>query len=130
MSTSVWLIASIFAVTGVMHFVVPAFFEAIVPRWLPTWMGSARTLVYLSGVAELLGALGLLWPATRTAAGWWLIALLLAVLPANVQMLLDARSRDAATWWVIGLWIRLPLQPLFMWWIWRSVIRAPSGGSL
>ncbi len=122
-SWSLRLLALIFGAAGVMHFVTPRVFEAIVPPWLPAWMPSARVLVYVSGVAEIAGALGLLFPATRVLAAWGLIALLVAVFPANVQMLMDARARDAAAWWVLALWIRLPLQPLLIWFVWRSATR-------
>lgn len=124
MSSSVKLLAAIFCFTGTMHFVVPGVFESIVPRWLPAWMPGPRAIVFISGVAEVLGGLGLLLPATRVAAGWGLIALLIAVFPANVQMLVDARANPAASWWVIALWLRLPLQPLLIWWVWKSAIQS------
>ncbi len=123
-SWSIRVLALILGLAGVMHFVTSRIFESIVPLWLPSWMPSARTLVYLSGVAEIAGAIGLLVPATRVAAAWCLIVLLIAVFPANVQMLMDARARDAAAWWVFALWIRLPLQPALIWFVWRSAIRA------
>ncbi len=125
MTWSIRLLALIFGVAGAMHFVVPRIFEAIVPPWLPEWMPSVRTLVYVSGVAEIAGAIGLLFPGTRVLAAWCLIVLLIAVFPANVQMLLDARARDAAAWWILALWIRLPMQPLLIWFVWRSAIRTP-----
>jgi uncharacterized membrane protein len=52
-----------------------------------------------------------------------LIALLLAVFPANVQMLLDALARDASPAWIAGLVARLPLQPLLILWVWRGAVR-------
>ena len=122
------VIAVLFGVAGVLHFVIPRFFEAIVPPWLPAFLPDARALVYLSGAAEIAGALGLLWPATRPWAAWWLIALLLAVFPANVHMLLEARSRGASGAWVLALWLRLPLQPLLMWWVWRATHPVSPGG--
>ncbi len=118
------MLAGIFAVSGVMHFVVPNVFISIVPRWLPSWMPSARTLVYVSGAAEILGAIGLLNASTRAFAAWALIALLVAVFPANVQMLFDARAQEAASWWIAALWIRLPLQLVLIWWVW-SATHAP-----
>ena len=114
------LMAGIFALAGVMHFVAPNLFIAIMPRWLPAWLPSARTLVYVSGVVEIFGAIGLLMPSTRVWAAWTLIALLIAVFPANVQMLVDARARESADWWIAALWIRLPLQLLLIWWVWRA----------
>ncbi len=110
------MIALIFGVAGVSHFVIPAAFERIVPPWV----SDAHAAVFWSGVAELLGAVGLLMPATRVTAGWGLIALLVAVLPANVQMLLNARAAGASTVFEVALWARLPLQPALMWWVWRT----------
>lgn len=123
MTWSIRLLALIFGVAGAMHFVVPRVFEAIIPPWLPSWMPGARTLVYVSGAAELAGAIGLLLPTTRGLAAWCLIALLIAVFPANLQMLLDARAKEAAAWWIAALWLRLPVQPLLIWFVWRSALR-------
>jgi len=77
------LLAGFFIFAGVMHFVQPELYAAIVPPWLP----NAPLLVALSGAFEILGGLGVLHPVTRRLAGWELIALLIAVFPANVQML-------------------------------------------
>jgi uncharacterized membrane protein len=101
-----------------MHFVVPGRYEGIVPPWLP----SPSTLVAVSGVCEIAGGLGILVPLTRRAAGIGLIALLVAVFPANIQMLLNARAQDAVWWTQLGLWLRLPLQPLLMYWVWRVAL--------
>jgi uncharacterized membrane protein len=112
-------IALLFGITGVSHFVGPAWFDKIVPSWVP----NARLATYVSGVAELAGAIGLLIPATRAAAGWGLIALLVAVFPANVNMLQMARaSAESSTGYLVGLWVRLPLQPLMIWWVWKAAI--------
>jgi uncharacterized membrane protein len=123
MNASVWVVSLLFGVAGVMHFVLPRPFEAIVPPWLPSFLPNARTLVYASGVVEILAALGVLLPATRVLAGWTLLALLVAVFPANVYMLMAARAAQAAPWWIAALWMRLPLQPLLMWWVWRVAVR-------
>jgi len=111
--------AVLFFTAGVLHFVMPGFFDRIVPPWVP----NARVATYVSGVFEIAGAIGLLIPATRVAAAWGLIALLAAVLPANVHMLSQARAADASAGYIAGLSLRLPLQPLLMWWVWRVVIR-------
>ena len=111
--------ALMFFTAGVLHFVMPGFFDRIVPLWVP----NARAATYVSGVFEILGAIGLLIPATRGAAAWGLIALLVAVLPANIHMLNQARAAQASAGFIAGLWLRLPLQPLLMWWVWRVAIR-------
>ena len=114
--TSRLLLAAIFVFAGVMHFVIPASYVGIMPPWLP-WH---RELVYLSGVAEIAGGIGLLIDRTRRAAGMGLVLLLVAVWPANVQMLLDARAAGASPGHLAALWLRLPLQLALIWWVWRA----------
>ena len=95
-----------------MHFVRPATYEAIVP----TQLGHAGVLVAISGLAEIAGGLGLMIPRTRRAAGIGLIALLVAVWPANWYMALEApRFAAIAPAWV--WWARVPLQVLLLWWV-------------
>jgi uncharacterized membrane protein len=113
------VLAALFVSAGAAHFVRRNSFVDMVPTWLP----NAALLVAVSGVAEVAGGLGLLVPTVRRAAGWGLIALLIAVFPANIHMLADARATGASAAWQAALWIRLPLQPLLMWWVWRASIR-------
>ena len=94
-----------------LHFVRPRPFEAIVPPALP----APRALVYASGAAEVAGGIGLLVPRLRRAAGLGLVALLLAVFPANVWMAREAgRFRRVPAW---ALWARLPLQFVLIGWV-------------
>ena len=79
------------------------------------------TLIYLSGVAEIIGGLAVLAPRLRRVAGWGLIALLVAVFPANIQMAIDAGTfANQFPVWLI--WLRLPMQGLFVWWVYRATI--------
>lgn len=119
---SVLGVAALFALTGTAHFAVPGWFDQIVPPWIP----DARAATLISGGAELAGAVGVLLPATRVAAGYGLILLLLAVFPANVHMLQMARDSNAALWYQAALWVRLPLQLLLMMWVWKAVIRGTT----
>ena len=114
---SVILIALIFVTAGVFHFLKPKPFERIVPPFLPF----PRALVYISGVAEILGGIAVLVPQLRELAGLWLIALLIAVFPANLHMALrpERAGLGIAPVW---LWLRLPAQLvliLFVWWATR-----------
>jgi len=111
-----WLLALFFMVAGMFHFLFIANYEGIMPPWLP-WH---RVLVIVSGLCEVAGGLGVLWHATRSYARYGLIALCLAVFPANVQMLLNAQVAHASALWLTLLWIRLPLQILLIVWIWRA----------
>lgn len=113
-------LATLFLAAGIAHFVVPEWFDRIVPAWVP----NARLATLLSGAAEVAGAIGLLIPATRRAAGWGLVLLLVAVFPANVNMLQLARESHASASYIAALWVRLPLQPLLVWWVWRTAARA------
>ena len=121
-SVSIALIALIFTTSGVLHLVKPQPFVSIMPPWLP----AASTLVLISGLCEIAGAAGILAPVTRVAAGWGLIALLFAVFPANIQMLLNARAHHASALWIAGLIARLPLQVLLILWVYRSAIRTSA----
>ena len=120
---SLGLLVLLFAGAGILHFVHRDSFEQMVPPWLP----HPALLVAISGIAEVLGAVGLLRARTRAAAGWGLIALLVAVFPANVHMLADARSRGASALWQTTLWVRLPLQVVLIWWVWRAAIGTRNG---
>lgn len=112
-----YLLGGAFVAVGTMHFVRTGFFESIVPDYLP----AHRELVYASGVAEIAGGAGLLHPATRRAAGWWLLALLVAVFPANVWMAQHPEKyRHIPDW---ALYARLPVQALFAYAIWRAALR-------
>ena len=115
-AASVVLLAALFVGAGVLHFVKPRMFEAIVPPSLP----SPRALVLVSGAAEVLGGIGLLVPDLRAWAGWGLAALLVAVFPANVLMARQSeRFRRIAPRW--ALLARLPLQVVLIAWVlWAS----------
>jgi uncharacterized membrane protein len=74
-------------------------------------------MVQISGVCEVLGGLGLLIPAVRRAAAWGLVALLIAVFPANIYMVTDPVAAGAASLSPLVLWGRLPLQLVFIAWV-------------
>jgi uncharacterized membrane protein len=112
------LLGLAFVGAGVNHFAMPRAYEAIVP---PSMKSRARSLVTISGVAEVAGGLGVLLPRTRRAAGLGLIALLAAVFPANLYMAREPDSFRKIPRW--ALYARLPLQPLMMWWAWRATRR-------
>lgn len=104
-----------FALAGALHFVIPAAYRAIVPSYLP----HPAALVAISGAAEIAGGLGLLVPRLRRAAGIGLVLLLVAVFPANVEMLRQARASGASGWAQGALWLRLPVQAVLLYWAWR-----------
>lgn len=123
MTTSQRTLAAFFSFAGIMHFVIPKTYEAIVPDYLPI---SARDAVVYSGYAELAGGVAVIPTATRGLARWWLIGLLLAVFPANVHMALNpeqVRGLEAKRIPPAALWGRLPLQFVAIWWVWRATER-------
>ena len=101
-----------FIFAGVMHFVIPRAYEAIMPDYLP----AHRALVYASGVAEIAGGGALLHPRTRRAGSWWSIATLVAVFPANVHMALHPERYKRIPGGRPALLARLPVQALFIAW--------------
>jgi uncharacterized membrane protein len=107
-----WVLTVFMVGAGVNHFVSPAAYDAMVPAALP----APHLLVQISGVAEILGGLGLILPRTRRLAAWGLIALLVAVFPANLNMAwndLPLGTTHVASWL---LWARLPLQLVLIAW--------------
>ncbi len=99
---------------GVLHLISPEQFIRIVPDYLP-WPAA---LVLLSGIFEIAGGVGLLAPPTRRAAAWGLIALYIAVFPANVHMALHQIPFGQGPTPPFLLWARLPLQFGLIAWAW------------
>ena len=106
-----WAFASLFVISGVLHFVRPDPFIRIVPPMLP----KPDLLVAVSGGAEILGGIGLLLPRFRRPAGYGLALLLVAVFPANIYMAVAHVPS-------VGLlgnrwlqWLRLPVQFPLIW---------------
>ena len=102
---------------GSNHFLVPRFYEAIMPKYLP----AHRELVQWSGVAEWVGGALVLVPGAQRAARWWLLAVLLAVFPANIYVAtnpddIEGLDLDKIPRW--ALWARLPVQAVFAAWVW------------
>jgi uncharacterized membrane protein len=111
------LLGLTFIATGILHFAKPRMYQAIMPRYLP----AHRELVYASGVAEIAGGVGVLHRRTSRAAGWWLIATLIAIFPANVEMAVHAeRFRHFPR---ALLWLRLPVQGVLIAWAWATAAR-------
>ena len=97
-------------VAGVNHFVSPDFYVPMMPPYLPAHL----ELVYLSGVFEILGGILVLVPRVRAMAGWGLVALLLAIFPANIHMALSPELFPDMSAGV--LYARLLFQAVFIAW--------------
>ncbi len=105
--------AVLYTVAGFNHFIHPETYLEIVPLWLP----EPAFLVLLSGIAEVMLGLALLWPKTRRFAAWGIILLLIAVFPANIQMVFNWHQTHHPQEWIV--WARLPVQGVLVWWAWQ-----------
>ena len=96
-----------FVLVGILHFTHASIFVGIMPTYLPWHL----ELVWLSGIFEILGGIGIIIPATRRFSAWGLLALLVAVFPANIHMavntvFIEPFGEQNPIW----LWVRLPFQ--------------------
>jgi len=117
-----WLLTLFMIASAINHFLTPDAHAAIIPDALP----AHRALVYLSGIAQVVLGLGLIPHATRRASAWGLIVLLVLLFPANVNMAihdLALGERHLPTW---VLWVRLPLQAVFIGWAWLFTRQEPA----
>jgi uncharacterized membrane protein len=108
------LLAVFFTAAGLLHFLRPRMYEAIVPDYLP----APHELVLVSGAAQIAGAIMVVFPSTRRSGGLWLAATLVLVFPANVHMALHPDRYPSIAPALLSA--RLPLQPLMIWWALRS----------
>ncbi|NBU23461.1 MAG: hypothetical protein EBS38_06090 [Actinobacteria bacterium] len=109
-----WVVISAFTLSGVLHLINPQGFMFLMPQWAP----EPILLIYLSGVAELASALGLL---LRKNWGRYLtVATLLAIWPANWWFAINALNGEL--WLAIAAWLRLPLQIPLILWAWRNPV--------
>jgi uncharacterized membrane protein len=113
-----WILALFFLAAGANHFRMPETYLGMMPAWL-RW---PETFNGIAGAAEMLGGLGLLVPPVRRLAGWGLVALLLAVFPANVHVALLGRM-PGFNFSPAVLWLRLPFQAVFIGWVWWVALR-------
>lgn len=109
-----WLATVFFLVAGALHFIIPEFYLAMMPPFIPF----QSFFVALSGVAEMAGAVGIQIPQYRNRSGLMMILLLIAIFPANIYVAMSQPvlpnldySPDSMKW-------RLLLQPIFIAWIW------------
>ena len=112
-----------FVLAGAMHFIKPKVYRQIVPPYLP----APDALVYVSGVAEAAGGLGLMVPSWRGRARWLLVATLLAVFPANVHMAQHPEQYPQIPGGARSLKLRPPFQALFLAWVLAAGRPADNG---
>lgn len=110
-----WVMSAFYVLGGVYHLVNPGFYLPMMPQYLP-WH---RELVFISGVAEIVLGIAVLIPSLRRPAALGIIALLIAVFPANLHIAMNdvplAGATEGAGIWN---WVRLPFQAVFIAWAW------------
>lgn len=121
------LLIAFYAIAGIGHLVFVEAVVRIVPRFVP----APRAVVIVTGLCELAGAVGLMLPRWRRAAGWALAAYALCVWPANVQHAITDLTHGTG----LPIWYHLPrlaFQPVIIWWaLWAAGIlphRHPRAG--
>lgn len=113
LKASFFIMIVLYILAGVNHFIHPGFYLKIMPPWLPY----RKELVFISGITEVLFALLLIPSSTRTFAAWAIIALLIAVFPANIQMSINYYKENNPHLWLTLA--RLLLQPLLIIWAYQ-----------
>ncbi len=111
------VLALAYLIAGVAHLRSPGGFIAITPDWVPY----PATVIWLTGIAEIAGSIGLMLPPFRRAAGIGLALYALCVWPANIHHALSDIPLNGVhlSWWYHGP--RLALQPVIIWWaLWVS----------
>ena len=104
--------AVLYAGAGANHFVNPRYYKKIMPPWLPY----PDALIYISGIFEIAFGLLLIPEVTRQTGAWLIIALLIAIFPANIQMTINFWKKKKPYLWITIA--RLPLQVVLIWWAW------------
>jgi uncharacterized membrane protein len=111
-AAGLYIMSALYILAGINHFWHEEFYLKIMPPWLP-WH---HELVFISGAFEVLFGVLLLFRQTRRAAAWGIILLLIAVFPANIQMMIDYNHNSNPDLWIAIA--RLPLQIPLIWWAW------------
>ena len=107
------LLALIFVITGILHFTHTNKFVQIVPPFIP----APEAMVYISGVFEILGAIGLLISRYSRLAAFGLVLLLIIIFPANIYMAVKNIQLGGIMNNPVLQWIRLPFQGVLIWWV-------------
>ena len=108
---SLFLMAGLYIFAGISHFRNPTFFLKITPPWVP----APEKVNILVGIIEIVLGILVLYPPTRSIAIYGIIALLIAVFPANIYHFQKAKKKGKH---VLGTLIRLPIQGVLIWWAW------------
>ena len=115
---STYLVGLLFILAGFNHFINSGFYVNIMPPYIPRHL----TMVYLSGIFEVIGGISVLVPPLRRVAGWGLVALLIAVFPVHLHMIMHPSEYPLIPYAVLVA--RIPLQFILIAWVeWSTRIR-------
>jgi len=114
------LLSMFYVAAGTNHFLMPEAYQPMMPPYVP-WHSE---MIFFSGVFEVLLGIFVIFPTTRSFAGYGLVLLLVAVFPANIHMALHPELFPIVS--PLVLWARLPLQILLIYWGWASTRSAES----
>ena len=110
-----YIMGGMYVLAGIMHFLKPKIYLKIIPPYLPYHL----SLVYLSGLFEVVFGILLMLPDTQQIGAWGIIVTLIGVFPANIYMLTSYKGKK--TWYRIALWFRLPIQFFLIYWAYQFV---------
>lgn len=114
-----WLAAIFFVFSGSLHFVIPEFYYSMMPPFIPF----KEFFIVLTGIAEIVFGVGILVPAVQRRSGMSMIALLIAIFPANIYVAIAQPTLMNLEYSPESMWLRLLLQPLFIVWVWWVSVR-------
>ncbi|WP_238805579.1 DoxX family protein [Emticicia aquatica] len=106
---ALYVMSAFFIYAGISHFTTKNFFMKAMPPYIP----KHEEMVILSGIAEIVLGIGLIFKQTQALAAWGIILLLIAVFPANIYMATSGKFKKIPQ---PLLWLRLPLQIILIWW--------------
>lgn len=106
---SLWIMATLYIIAGINHFIMPGFYIKIIPPFLP----KPKLINWISGLAEIFLGVLLFIPIYSSFAAWGIVALLIAVYPANIYHFQKGWRKKRMVW---VLAFRLPLQFVLIWW--------------
>ena len=109
-----YLMAAFLIYAGIKHFTDKKFFLKAMPPYVPYH----EAMVKISGLAEIIVGIGLLFEPSRNYAAWGAIALFVAVFPANIYMFTSEKFKKIPQWMLL---LRLPLQGVLIWWAYQYV---------
>ena len=115
MKYSIYIQAFLYTFAGIWHFVKPQFYSKILP---PTLSENPKLWIYISGIAEIICGLGLLFQTTRNLSSWGIIIMLILFFWVHIYMLTPNFSGDLPNW---ALWVRLLLQFILIYWAYSII---------